>query len=155
MRKLRVFVVEDDPFYQLFLKELIESNYPADVYVFGNGGDALRKIKLKPHVIFVDYHLSDDKSRFNGLELINLLNDAELPIRKILLTGSELDIENKKGFEFLEKSETSVQEVMEKLHESLVLEDMAEDSNSKFRKVMAVSAVFITALVGMLMLAIK
>jgi DNA-binding NarL/FixJ family response regulator len=84
VNKLKVFVVDDHPFFRQGVRQAIESD-PRLVVVgeAGDGTEALAKIKtLKPQVAVVDLDLPGT----DGLELTRALQKLHPPIPTIILT---------------------------------------------------------------------
>lgn len=84
---IRVFVADDHP---VFVKGLTrEFEYTGQVELVGtasDGEDALREIKrLRPDVALLDILMP----RRSGIQVLQVLNEQEIPTRVIFLTGSE------------------------------------------------------------------
>jgi len=84
MNKLKVFVVDDHPFFRLGVRQAIASD-PRMVVIgeAGDGTEALAKIKAsKPQIAVVDL----DMPGTDGLELTRALQKLQPPIPTIILT---------------------------------------------------------------------
>jgi DNA-binding NarL/FixJ family response regulator len=84
----RVLIVEDNPFFLQFLKEVLRSRFPSmHIFEAVRGEEALEKIKtLKPEAIFTDLRLPGE----NGLALTKRIK-AEYPnIIVVIITNYDL-----------------------------------------------------------------
>lgn len=81
----KVFVVEDDKWYNNFLKYTVSLNPEYTVETFFNAKDALLKIHEKPDLITVDYSMPD----MNGEDLIKKIKDQNPEIQIIVISGQE------------------------------------------------------------------
>lgn len=84
----KIFIVEDDKFYNNFLKYTISLNPDYIVESFFNATDALANLHKKPDLITVDYSLPD----INGDELIKKIKD-QLPDAQILVISGQEDVQ--------------------------------------------------------------
>ncbi|MES2381646.1 MAG: sigma-54 dependent transcriptional regulator [Bacteroidota bacterium] len=81
----KVFVVEDDKWYNNFLKYTVSLNPEYTVETFFNAQDALLKLHEKPDLITVDYSMPD----MNGEDLIRKIKDQNPEIQIIVISGQE------------------------------------------------------------------
>ncbi len=81
----KVFVVEDDKWYNNFLKYTISLNPEYTVQTFFNAKDALQKLHEKPDLITVDYSMPD----MNGEDLIKKIKDQNPEVQIIVISGQE------------------------------------------------------------------
>ncbi len=82
---LKIFVVEDDPFYGELLKRHLLLNPDNEVYLFKTGKECLDHLYQKPDVISLDYGLPD----MPGDKVLKKIKEAcpELPV--IIVSGQE------------------------------------------------------------------
>ena len=83
-----IFLIEDNPTYQLFLKKLLHNKGFSQVVCFSTGQDALDNLYQNPWLVFLDYHLHDG----NGLEVLKAIKSYNSNIPVVMLSGQE-DIE--------------------------------------------------------------
>jgi DNA-binding NtrC family response regulator len=85
MEKMRVYVVEDDPWYGEILKHHLDQNPLLEVSLFTNARDCIQEVDRKPDVVCVDYGLPD----MDGDMLLEqlLLRIPDLPV--IIISGQE------------------------------------------------------------------
>lgn len=81
----KVFIVEDDKWYNNFLKYTVSLNPEYVVESFFNSKDVLANLHKKPDLITVDYSLPDIK----GDELIRKLKDQLPDVQIIVISGQE------------------------------------------------------------------
>jgi CheY-like chemotaxis protein len=84
----RIFIVEDNAFFQQFLKETLHDRFPlADILEATNGEEALQRIKIfLPDAIFMDLRLPGE----NGLELTRKIKAQYPNISIVILTNYDL-----------------------------------------------------------------
>lgn len=80
-----IFLIEDNPTYQLFLKNLLHNKGYSCVLCFSTGQDALDNLYQNPSLIFLDYHLHDG----NGLEVLKAIKAYNTNIPVVMLSGQE------------------------------------------------------------------
>jgi two-component system, NtrC family, response regulator AtoC len=87
MESLKIFVVEDEPWYADYLKYILSLNPDYEIECFTNGKDCLRNLYKKPDVITLDYILPDT----SGKELLkNIL--AQNPEIVVIIISSQENI---------------------------------------------------------------
>lgn len=84
---MRIFVVDDDPFYASLIKHILEKNPDNVVRVFEDGKSVLDELYTKPDAITIDYSLPD----MTGKELLRKVS-ARLPHSKSVIISSQEDI---------------------------------------------------------------
>lgn len=85
MSQLKIFLVEDDPWYGELLKYHLSLNPDYNVSLFNNGATLLQNLYLKPDVICIDYGLPDIKGDLL-LSKIHLVNKS-IPV--VVISGQE------------------------------------------------------------------
>jgi DNA-binding NtrC family response regulator len=85
MDVLKIFVVEDDPFYGQILKHHLSLNPDYDVHLFESGSALMKNLYLQPDIVSIDFGLPD----ITGDKLLKqiLLHNASLPV--IVISGQE------------------------------------------------------------------
>lgn len=81
----KIFIVEDDKWYNNFLQYTVSLNPEYIVESFFNAKDALANLHKKPDLITVDYSLPDIK----GDELIRKIKDQLPDVQIIVISGQE------------------------------------------------------------------
>ncbi|MFM7430959.1 MAG: response regulator [Flammeovirgaceae bacterium] len=85
MSQLKIFLVEDDPWYGELLKYHLSFNPDYNVSLFKNGATLLQNLYIKPDVICIDYGLPDIKGDLL-LSKIHLVNKS-IPV--VIISGQE------------------------------------------------------------------
>lgn len=96
--RLKIFVVDDDPFFSSVLKNILEERVHCLVFTFGKIQDCIQMLHYDPSIIFLDYNFeSPNKNSINGLTGLNWMKDLA-PRQKIIMMSSESNADKlKKG----------------------------------------------------------
>jgi len=86
--RYRIFVVEDNEWYNRLLKHNLELNPDHEVSSFTTGADLLTALDRKPDIVTLDYRLPDA----NGKELLQEII-ARLPSASVIIVSEQEDIE--------------------------------------------------------------
>ncbi|HWY39079.1 MAG TPA: response regulator [Bacteroidia bacterium] len=82
----KIFVVEDDSFYQSAVKQALRKNNFMDVETFEKGEDCLNSIREKtPDLVILDYQLDDT----DGLSLLKQIKKINSRIQVIMVSTHE------------------------------------------------------------------
>ncbi len=87
-KAFKIFVVEDDEWYNRLLVHNLSLNPDYDIESFSNGKDCLRNLYKNPDVVTLDYRLPD----MQGLEVLKNIK-AENPDIQVILISEQDDIE--------------------------------------------------------------
>lgn len=85
MKNLKIFIVEDDPFFGNSLQYYIKLNPEYEVNLFETGKECLDHLHLKPDVICIDFGLPDMDGNALFEKIIQINN--QIPI--IIISGQE------------------------------------------------------------------
>ena len=86
MRKIKIFVVEDDPMYAKLLSYHLMQNPDHDVEIFANGKQLLSGLSFKkPDIITLDYSLPD----MSGMEVLIKIKEFNPDMPVIVISGQE------------------------------------------------------------------
>ena len=117
MRKLKIFIVEDDELYGEILNYNLSSNPDFETRIIRSGNDLIRQMSLKPDVITLDYNLPD----ISGEKLLKRIQeiDPDLPI--IIISGQEdigtaIDLLKDGAYDYLMKSEDTTKRLWKTIH---------------------------------------
>jgi DNA-binding NtrC family response regulator len=88
MNSLRIFLIEDDPFFGESLKYHLSLNPDFEVHLFSSGKECLDNLHLKPQIICLDFGLPD----ITGDKLLQKIREINNAIPIIIISGQE-DIE--------------------------------------------------------------
>lgn len=103
---IRIYVVEDDDWYNRFLVHHLSMNPDFEVKGFRNGNDLLNSLHESPDIITLDFRLPDIK----GNDLLRKIKQHNESIEVIVISGQEdvqtaLDLLKEGAFDYLVKSE--------------------------------------------------
>ena len=86
LKSPKIFIVEDDPFYQEIIRnELLVSDY-VFVEASSNGQECIDNLNLNPDIILLDYNLGED---MNGIEVLKKIKKINPSIEVIMLSAQE------------------------------------------------------------------
>ena len=86
LKSPKIFIVEDDPFYQEIIRnELLVSDY-VFVEAYSNGQECIDNLNLNPDIILLDYNLGED---MNGIEVLKKIKKINPSIEVIMLSAQE------------------------------------------------------------------
>jgi DNA-binding NtrC family response regulator len=87
-KPFKIFVVEDDDWYNRLLVHTLNLNPDYEVHNFFNGSDFLNRIHEAPDVITLDYRLPD----MTGLEVLKRIRE-EFPDVQVIMISEQQDID--------------------------------------------------------------
>jgi DNA-binding NtrC family response regulator len=82
---IKIFIIEDDPAYQKFLKYIIGMNPDHEISVFSDGRSVIGQLHEKPSIITLDYTLPD----VSGEELLKSIKENNEDTHVIIISGQE------------------------------------------------------------------
>ena len=85
MKKLRIFIVEDDPFYAQIVKAKIEDIRDVDIEIFTSGQQMLASVYKLPDLILIDYNLEEEK----GMEILQEVKMNHPNIMIVIMSGQD------------------------------------------------------------------
>jgi DNA-binding NtrC family response regulator len=85
MTSLKIFIIEDDPFFGEALKYHLNLNPDFDVYLFKFGKECISNLYLKPDIICLDIGLPD----ITGDELLKRIQEINNKIPIIIISAQE------------------------------------------------------------------
>jgi len=115
---MRVFIIDDDPFFTKILQFQLESLKKYEVHIFQSGERALGQLSLVPDVIFLDHYLK----KIPGTEIIPLIL-TKVSECKIVSMSSQKDIKvmdqaiKNGAYKYLRKDDCFAENVIELLNE--------------------------------------
>jgi DNA-binding NtrC family response regulator len=118
-KKLRVLLVDDDPFLTELLKRHFEEEGVKEIIIARNSQECLEALK-KCDVIILDYYLDDG----NGIDILREIKSQDPNLPVIFLSGQEyvnIAIRSLKfgAFDYLEKSKLNFNKLMEVITKAL------------------------------------
>ena len=108
MEGIKIFVVEDDPWYSNFLKHLLSANPEFRVECFLSGKECLSNLYRNPTIITVDYSIPD----MTGADLLKKILKTNPEIGVIMISGQEditvaIDLLKDGAFDYIVKDENT------------------------------------------------
>ncbi len=85
MTSLKIFLIEDDPFFGEALKYHLKQNPDFDVYLFKSGKECISNLYLKPDIICLDFGLPD----ITGDKLLIRIQEINNKIPIIIISAQE------------------------------------------------------------------
>lgn len=85
MTSLKIFLIEDDPFFGEALKYHLKLNPDFDVYLFKTGRECISNLYQKPDIICLDFGLPD----ITGDKLLKRIQEINNKIPIIIISGQE------------------------------------------------------------------
>ncbi|MRR21386.1 sigma-54-dependent Fis family transcriptional regulator [bacterium] len=110
---LKIFVVEDNEWYNRLLVHTLSLNPDYAVQAFYNGRDFLNALHESPDIVTLDYSLPD----MNGLELLKKIREENSDVQIILISEQEdidtvVDLLKEGAYDYITKSK----DIKERLH---------------------------------------
>lgn len=85
MTSLKIFLIEDDPFFGEALKYHLKLNPDFEVYLFKSGKECISNLFQKPDIICLDFGLPD----ITGDKLLKMIQETNDKIPIIIISGQE------------------------------------------------------------------
>lgn len=82
---MRIFVVEDDPFYANLIEFVLEMNPDNQIHKYTNGQAALEDLHLSPDVITIDYSLPD----MTGGDLLKKIKSRNKKSQVVIISSQQ------------------------------------------------------------------
>lgn len=82
---MRIFIVEDDPFYAELLAYHLSQNPEDEIHRFETGRDCLKHLYLNPAVVCLDYSLPD----VSGEEVLKKIKSTNPDLKVLIISGQE------------------------------------------------------------------
>jgi DNA-binding NtrC family response regulator len=132
--KVKIFIVEDEPFFANLINYDLEANYYDGIRVFFNGEECVDNLKLKPRVVILDHSLPG----MSGIEVLQKIKAFDPDIHVIFLsgqTGADVAISAFKmgAHDFIVKNETAFDEVRALLKKIFTEKDQTEGESMKVK----------------------
>jgi two-component system, NtrC family, response regulator AtoC len=104
-KPIKIFVVEDNEWYNRFLVHNLSLNPDIEIVSFMNGKDCLNHLNDSPDVITLDYRLPD----ISGLELLRKIKEENSDIQVILISEQDdiavvVDLLREGAYDYIVKS---------------------------------------------------
>lgn len=114
-KKIRVFLVDDDPMYLKALETSISSESDSlTINTFQTGEACLQNMKLKPSIVILDYYLNSEiPYAWDGMTILKHIKKIS-PRTKIIMVSSQdslsvaIDCMEKGAHDYISKSKSSL-----------------------------------------------
>lgn len=83
--KRKIFVVDDDPFHLLLMKQILISQNEDNISLFSTGIDCLDSIHLNPEIVFLDHNMDI----YTGYEVLRKIKRYNPNIFVIMVSSQE------------------------------------------------------------------
>ncbi|MBD8488971.1 response regulator [Echinicola sp. CAU 1574] len=80
-----IFIVDDDPFWQSVLSQVLSDMGFKNIQLFNNGKDCLDNLHLNPSLVFLDYQMDET----NGLEALPHIKSKNSNTNVVFCTSFE------------------------------------------------------------------
>ncbi len=114
-KKIRVFLVDDDPLFLKALELSISSNLgSATINTFQTGEACLQNMKLKPSVVILDYYLNSEiPYAWDGMNILKQIKKINPKTKVIMLSSQDslnvaIDCMEKGAYDYVSKSRASL-----------------------------------------------
>lgn len=119
----KIFIVDDDPFWNMKMTQILTKLGYTNIVSFESGEDCINNLHQNPAILFLDYQMK----AMNGLEVLSRVKDNLPGIKIVFCTANEnmgvaISAMKSGSFDFLIKHKTTVEKLNSVL-ESMYLED--------------------------------
>jgi len=113
LKSSKIFIVDDDSFWRLLLKSLLQELGYTNTWCFDSTAACLESISLNPAIVFLDYHMKGA----DGMTALKKIKAYDEQIIVIFLTASEdwqVAVNALKGgsFDYLVKTHIEEQDIL-------------------------------------------
>lgn len=89
IHELSFFIVDDDPIYNSFIRNYLESKGFTNLRMFFDGSTCLERLYQLPDIIILDFQMDD----VNGLDVLKQIREFDPDINVIFLSGqNDVDV---------------------------------------------------------------
>lgn len=90
MKKVKIFIVDDDNMFTAMLSDHLESKGLYDTSTYATGEDALKHMHENPDFVILDYYLDANNAHaLNGLEILKTMHKSHPDTKIIMLSSQE------------------------------------------------------------------
>ena len=112
-RELKIYIVEDDPFYANLVRHVLTENGQNNIELYQSGEECLKNLHNTPDVIVLDH----DLGQMNGLDVLKKIKSRNPDIFVICLSSQEKATVVSEAllfgaYEYLEKSDGSLERLI-------------------------------------------
>lgn len=113
IKRILVFIVDDDPIFTKVLETQFRENTHYDIKTFLTGEMCLKSLSENPDIIFLDYNLNTTNTKaHNGLEILDKIKSKNRSAEVVMISSQEsvdiaLDCIKHDAFDYIVKGETT------------------------------------------------
>ncbi len=140
----KIFIVEDDPFYQNILLNEVKSHTHTKIQIYNNGEECLKNMDKNPDIVLLDYNL---ESKLNGIEVLKKIKASHPNTEVIMLSSQEkMDVATNSmkfgAFDYVTKSRVALKRVEFLIEKIGTINSMIEEKAvyQKTKKAIAIGA---------------
>lgn len=127
-QKIRVFVVEDDPYYTQFLVYVMGLNPDIEAQFFTRGTDCLASLHLQPHVVTLDYGLPD----LPGEDVLAAIRAKDPSLSVIIISAQEkidtaVELLKAGAFDYVVKNEEARDRILNSIRNAAQKNQLARE----------------------------
>lgn len=135
MQLLKVFLVDDDPFFLNITEQYLNNLGITDVTLFDNGTECLARLSEKPDVIFLDYNMDT----LTGMDVLKKIKRFDPNTYVVVLSAQEevkpaVDLLKYGAFDYMQKNDVNVERIEEVLNKIVHIQDVLESKKKGFLK---------------------
>jgi len=132
---IRIFLVDDDPFFLASLGKQLSNMGFSDVHEFDNGIDCLNALPLQPNVVFLDHHMDT----LSGYDVLKKIKRFSPDMFVVMISGQEeiktaVDSLKHGAFDYILKSDVSEESIGNTLAKIDQILEMQEREKPSFLK---------------------
>lgn len=121
---VKIFLVDDDPFYLHIVAQELKQKKFKDLHLFSSGEDCINNLHLNPDVIILDYRMES----MSGLEVLRKVKAVNPEVVVIFLTAQKqlkvaVDSMKSGAFDYIEKGDDAAKAIANKIFSALGIID--------------------------------
>ena len=141
-KKYSLFFIDDSLMIRKMLEQVFNKSDTFDLHSFSNGEDAIGQLSIQPTICVLDFHLSDDNSLLNGLEILENIR-LKSPETKVIMLSNQNEIGiavnclKKGASDYVIKDDVmsvSVENAVQKITKSLELKAEIDDLSQVIKR---------------------
>ena len=134
-KELKIFIVDDDPFYLNILKQTLSNLGYQNVSMFESGTACLQKLNEKPDVILLDYNMDT----YTGYEVLKKIKRFDPNIYVVMISSqddvkSAVDTLKHGAFDYIQKGDDDEKVIKHVLERIIKVKDLLKKSKPNFLK---------------------
>lgn len=133
MNELTLFLVDDDPYYLMILKQHLLNLGLQRLTLFDNGQDCLNNLSQRPDVVFLDYNMEN----LDGYHVLKKIKRVNPDIFVVIISGQEqiktaVNMLKHGAFDYIQKEVDSEAEFQKILSRIVQIKELQKQSKPSF-----------------------